>query len=655
MIKESKIKKLKDEKIITLLDQELSIFEFKYQKSKDHFVRKENGFDQIISVYVPSSPFIYDEKSEKLYLTFKVFFRLEMPEYENWYLEEFGEKIRLSFLMENVTSQIELSINDFDAESFYEPTASQQFKNNVSRWIARGGDQDEVLTNFNDFLKNRIPDLSLNLSENSDILKIYNKSKFPFEYTFLLVYGGYLAKAEEEFGKYYHYLLNRIESQLKESETETIELIQELNELIKKIQKTSNLSLTNPFNRSIKLLVSKNDTFDFSQKTHFIEVLRLDISQFDIKSININSLGDVLVYTRDQKIIKLNSKAEILLETEIELRKGFDKIFWEVPSGVINEISAFYVNNFIITSDNKILELSLPSQKLKKGKLQNPHINDLKYWPKENKYLIVYEDNFLLYNTDGQLEKSINVGEKYGSRIIIEKEWILTQKKGAANVILNFDGKIVATYEFATGNRYFDFSSNYEYLICFCYSTKSQFYNLISDKKETLWAHPTFFKDYIGKMYNDIENNFGMGIAKFSPDNKYIVGGAYHGKYVAWLLPKLERVELIPKPEMIDLLEPHVSTIFFEEGKNEIVTKAELVNLGNQTFFKNRGNNISKVFFFENGDTFVTEIDYGKFVLSWDRNFNNLTFKRIEGKLDLHSEKYLTQTTKEELVIYRPE
>ena len=654
MVRESKIKELTNDKIVTLVDNELTKFGFKYQKSKRYFSRQDpKGFTHIIYISTPYSPLIYDDNTEELFLVFNVSSQIEIPDFIKWTFDNFGQNTHFSFRLESITSQIKLSFDDFDSESFYEPTASQQFKRSVTLSIMGGSDTHKDIIPINDFLKINIPNLISNLSDKSDILKIYKRFEYPFQNINLLVFGGYVDLANEQFEKYYQFLIDEIESKLKISEAEASSSIGTLNWLIKNVQKVSNLAFINPFKRSIKVINSKNEKFEFSEKTQFIEKLRLDVSQFDIKAFSINSLCDILLFTENQKIIKINSIGELVFEKEIESKKGFESITYIWTFGVIKGTDSFFLNNYIITAENDIIELNLPTQKLKKGKLQNPVIADFAYWNKNEKYLIIYEDNFLIYSNDGKLESSINIGEKYGSKIIIEKEWIVVQKRDKENVVLNFDGQIIATYEFGNGNRHFDFSPNHEHLICFSYSTKSQFYNLTDGKKGTLWAHPTFIKDYKEVIYNDIEHNFGMGIAKFSPDSKYIVGGAYHGKYVAWTLPKLERIELMPLDEMIELLEP-LKTSWWSNGESgEKITKIEKVILENQTFLKNRRNDMSKILFFENGDIFITELGYGKFVLSWDRNFNNLTYKKIDGKLDIHSQTYLTQKTNTELIIYQ--
>lgn len=653
MVRESKIKELTNDKVVALLSSELTKYGFKYQKSKRFFSRQDpKGFSHIIYVSTPYSPLVYNDNTEELFLVFNLSAQIEIPDYIKWTFDTFGQNTYFSFRTESLTSQIKLSFDDFDIESFYEPTASQQFKRRVTLSFMGGNNNHKDIIPINDFLETNISSFVSNLTDKSDILKIYKSFDYPFQNINLLVFGGHTDLANEQFEKYYQFLIDEIESKLKISETEASSSIGALNWLIKNVEKVSNLTFTNPFKRSVKVLYSKNEKFVFSQKTHFIEKLRLDISQFEIKAFIINQLCEVLLFTANQKLIKINSNGELVFEKEIEIKKGFESLSHIWAFGVIEGTNDFFLNNYIITTENEILELNLPIQKLKKGKLQNSVIADFAYWHKNEKYLIIYEDNFLVYSKNGKLESSLNIGEKYGSKIIIKQEWIITQKRDTSNVILNFDGKVIGTYEFGNGNRHFEFSSNYEFLICFSYSTKSQFYNLSNGNKDTLWAHPTFIKNYKEQMYNDIEHNFGMEIAKFSPDNKYIVGGAYHGKYVAWKLPKLERFELMPSDEMIELLEPLKTSWWSNNESGERITKVEKVILGGQTFLKNRRNGMSKIMFFEDGDIFITELGYGKFVLSWDRNFNNLTYYKIDGKLELHSQKYLTQKTNTELIIY---
>ena len=652
MVKESKIKELINDKVVSQLEIELSKVGFKYLKSKKYFIRQEREFQQTITVNTPYSPLKYDDNTDQIYLVFNINSNIEIPNYETWFLDKFGGKTYYSERIDSSISQIELSFEDFENENFYTPTASQNFKKSISLSLMEGDSKIVDIESFDTVLQFKIPEMVSNLSINSDILKLDETNKYKFHSIYLLIFGGYVEVAHSKIQEFYKYLILKIESKEKLSENELNSYLEELNVLVKNVSKVTDLTLENPFKQTIKVLNSKNDSFAFSEKTIFQEKLRIDLSQYGIKSIFINLIGDILVVTTNQKIIKLNIKGEIIFETELETPKGFRELSYDFPCGIVENSTDFFINNYILKADNTLLELSIPLQKLKKGALQNATISNLNYWNKKESYLISYENNLYTYNKNGEIEKTVKIEQKRIERIIVEKEWIIALKIDKALVILDFEGKQINEFEFGNGNNRFEFSANYKYLICCFYSTKSQFFDLITDKKETLWAHPTFIKNYKEMMYNDINHNFGMSFAKFSPDNNYIVGSADHGKYVAWKLPKLDRIELIPQEEMIGLLEPAEATRFTNNESETIITKAEIVKLENHTFLKNRGNDISKIMFFENGDIFITEIGIGKFVLTWDRNFNNLAHQKIDGKLDFYAEKYLTQHSKTEFIVY---
>ena len=153
-------------------------------------------------------------------------------------------------------------------------------------------------------------------------------------------------------------------------------------------------------------------------------------------------------------------------------------------------------------------------------------------------------------------------------------------------------------------------------------------------------------------MYNDTEHNFDLTIAKFSPNDEYIVGGGYHGKYVAWKLPDFERIELIPQQEMINNLVIAIRTELVDGVSTRIGTPPELVELKNQVFLKNRGNNVRNIEFYENGDIFTTELNSG-YILTWNRSFENISFTKTGGALRNHDGKYLTKQNAKELVVYK--
>jgi hypothetical protein len=152
-------------------------------------------------------------------------------------------------------------------------------------------------------------------------------------------------------------------------------------------------------------------------------------------------------------------------------------------------------------------------------------------------------------------------------------------------------------------------------------------------------------------MYNDINHNFGLTVAAFSPDDQYIVGGADHGKYVAWRLPSLERVELIPQAEVINMLDPYTYTEYKDGMHTEYSYKPSLVHFEGQTYLKNRGNDVNRILFFDKGDLFVMLLDSG-IAMVWNRLFKNLGAYKTNGVIHWHADKYLSQQREKDIVIY---
>jgi hypothetical protein len=650
MVKESKIKDLVYGKLANTLIDHLGNFGFKYLKSKQQFSRQQGDIHHIIDLSYPSEPLFYDEDKDKLLLSFKVISGVEVPKFDKWYAEKTGDTTRFSVRKDLLNSSIEISFEDFAQEDFYKPTASQEFKRNISRELINKADQHFLP--FDDLISQGLPNLAMGIVDLSDVEKIFNASprKFSPQHISLLLFGGYTEKANDSFDQLYQKHLEIIAEKQKTNREEAIFSGRNLDEFIAIAQKVAQRSYTNPFKRSIKVVNSQEEKFEFSQNILFNESVRLNTSDFDISALHVNSIGEILLFTNDYRTLKLSARGELLFEKEIAPPAGFAR-WLNVQTGLIKETDEFFVNNYIIDKNNTIIELPLPVKKQTGKKLQDPHIIDVAWSQKNNQYLVLYQNEFITYNKTAKAEKSIPVGWSTTNRIIVEKEWIINQTGDNVQQVLDFEGKTLAKYEFANGNDHYEFSNSFEHLICFFYATKSQYFDLQKGKKETLWAHPTYIKDYKEILYNDIHHNFGLTQARFSPDDQYIVGGAYHGKYVAWTLPKLERIELIPKPEVFDLLEPMTGTLFSEGKSIDIVQKPELVVLENQPFLKNRGNDISNIIFFDNGNLFLTELNF-HLLLLWDRTFNNLAYYKTNGKTALHCEKYLTQKTKNEVVVY---
>lgn len=650
MIKTESIKNLIYQKVANILNEILEKQGYKYYKSKGQFVKKDGIFQQIVHLHQSNSPIQYIDETEELFLHFRVSGEIEIPNYEKWYSENVEKHLQRLYYTSSFQTRIPLTFEDFKNEDFYEPSKSQIFKNAVTVALGGGGNNKNVIE-IEQLISDKLPKIVKDLENKSNIVNLFESREHPnsIRHFLLLLYGNISNELViDYFHRNYKRQITEIEEKLKISEAEASRHIEDLNFFIGLAKKLLNIELSNPFSRSIKVVPNCNENIDFTEKSKYKESLRIDISQFKIASHHIDKFGNILVISDNsletKTIFILNKNGGILFEKEIQPRKGFER-FGTFKTGVIEYTNEFFVNNYIIRNNTELIELKLPKEKRKKT--QKSNIFDLAYDSKKEKYLILYENHFLTYNKNGTLENDLIIEDKeyrnYYGRIFPEKQWIITQKKDKELFILDFNGEVINSFEYSNGNFYYNFSNDFRYLVCFFYAVKSQFFNLESGKKETLWAHPTYIKDYKERMYNDIHHNFGMERAKFSPDNQYLIGGAYHGKYVAWTLPKLERKELIPPIEVIS----------FENNRNE--STIELVQLGKETFLKNRGNEITDIFFLENGDFFLTEHDRGKHLLLWDRNFEFIKNFSFKAKTNQHSNIYFTKSTKEEIVVYKLE
>ncbi|WP_180904203.1 hypothetical protein, partial [Flavobacterium chungangense] len=352
MIKESKIKELIYEKVANLLDIELSNFGFKYLKSKRHFFRQEKCYKQFISLYSQYSPISYNDKTEQLFLTFNLTTSIEIPDFDKWCLNTLDRKTNFSHSIENFAYQIELTFDDFTDDDFFTPSASLEFKRKVTLSLFGVNQQNKDVTSFNNLI-NQIPILVSSLSDNSDIKKIFENRKYPLEYTYtyLLFFGGLTDLGQEQIHKTYQFIIEEIKEKLKNSENEASRSIAQLDNFIEIAKKVANIQFLNPYERTIKIRENQNRKLEFSVKSVFVETLRIDISQFEIRAFHVNTKGDILLFANNKTVFKLNYKGEIIFEKTIEPPKGFDD-YWYVKSGLILGTDDFYINNFIITAEN---------------------------------------------------------------------------------------------------------------------------------------------------------------------------------------------------------------------------------------------------------------------------------------------------------------
>lgn len=648
MIKKSAIDAVIQDKVILALDEALREEGFKFQKAKKRFVRGGPALEQVVGVGIPNSPVRYDPDREKWYLLVEVAPFLTSSGYESWQTKAFGASSSLHVGLPRTLVFVDLSLDDFDGDSFYQPTVHQAFQMAVSKVLSEGGQKPAIPL---EQLLAELPGVVQALGTLSGRQNLYDSGLVPEEHGFYFSYAGWKEAALEWFHRHHAQLLAKIEEKSGGAPGSAKRWIEDLAVLVKRVEQVAEVRLENPFADSLKVLAPQGDRLDFSTRTRFVERLRLDLSAIEVEPVCVNEAGEMLLVQKGQRVVKLDATGRILFEGELPQRTGFKPIFH--PSIGVTRGREFHVNNHLLSDTHQFRELPLP---VRQGKdLQDPDVSDLRYLESKNVYLMRYDQFLLAYLPSGELEAVVDLGQKHQCVLVPEQGWVVKQVDEARMEIADLQGRTLEGFAHPKGNTKFAFSPGFEHVLCHGYAAKSQLFDRKSGKESVLWAHPTFMKGYKETLYRDTEQNFDLGVARFSPDGTYLVGGAYHGKYVAWKLPSLERIELIPSVEMIGLLEPFRTSRQVDGKRVEETYRSEIVTLEGQGFLYNRRNELTQILFFEEGDLFVTELSHGKFALAWNRQFQNTYHKLIHGKLARHAGKFLTQQSKTEVILYEQE
>ena len=597
----------------------------------------------------------YDELRDLTLIKFTISGAIKIPNFEKWCFEKLNEQMWYCYNTQTIASTIDFEIDElYDSlgeDIFYTSTPSREFKRKVTLYYV-GNSENYATVSFEELLNKQILLFLTELEEMSDLIKLFEAREYStsLSHILLLVFGGYTNLAKEHFDKAYQEHLNYIENNLKTNPHSVRDNIKNLEKFIEVAQKVIDVSYLNPYGKTIKILPNQNRTFEFSEKTIFKEFLRIDISQLNINSHYIDTDGAILLIVDERKIMKLASDGTVLVEKEVGTIEDF-ATFFPLRGDFIAETNEFCVNNCIIRKDNSILTLRLPQIAQSNSKSRrHPHIADFKYLAERKEYLVLYQSNLLSYEESGFLKKSVYINQEYCSRIIIDKKWIIAHiDESKAVAIYDFTGELIQNYECHSIIIANDFIQS----ICFV-KNQIQYYNLVNGKKTMLRGHPTHMKSYNEIIFEGTWRDTSIKQIKFSPDNRYIVAGAGQGKYVAWTLPKLEKRELLPKVKYIDLFPGTVKTIIFENVANEVIVKPQLVEIEGQVFLKNTRNDVSDIFFLEGGDLFLLVINnyFTPFALLWNRNFANLAYYKMNGKVAFHGRKYLSEKSIKELIVY---
>lgn len=608
---------------------------FKYSKTNTCFTKSVNSFDIVMTPSTSFPTITYNDDIEKLLFHLRFNITIKCLKFEKWYELNFSKKTYLQKEIETVNCYAEINFDTFNDSDFYTPTPSQQFKNSV-RVSLTDNQSSESSEGLITFLKNSFPLLLKKTQNLCTDVEFFNDKKDSLELTFanLLIFLKDFEKAKLAYQSTYHKLIESLNNFRIEQDWDNSYYIFLIKTLAKDGKRFLNLDFEVP--NYLPLLSSfKNSKIELpNTNIKYNEAFSIIKHSKKIVSFCITPDGRVIVGHENMNIAEhyitiWDKDGNLLVEKELPIEEGT----WGgggIYVGYIAELNLFFANRFIINSNLEIFTLELPVVPHKKSNLLNRFEIPLTYDPKAELFIAYYnyktdkECFIVFYDKNYKMVKKLVVTLR-PMDIIVEKQWILLYSIHLNYVsIIDYDGNEIVQLESNNvrdvngswgRSKFHAISKSNKYFFSFFYYVKSNLFDLESFKKDVLWAHTTYEKDYKELYYNDINHNFGLHPAEFSPNEKYIVGGADHGKYVAWTLPDKKRIELIPNEEYLKKM-----------------PDAEIYFIGDKKFLKNRGNEVRDILFWENGKYFSFVINND--LLIWNDSFEHISTVFDIGKVN---------------------
>lgn len=617
--------------MVPLVENELRGNSFAYIKTNESFIKKAKEFEQEINIPYSTASIVYNEAEETVQLLFNCYCNIRLPKYEKWYEKNLGEKIHFSYPVNHIRGVKLLEFEDFSQDDFYEPSSAVKFKRAMA--AALSGAQDEFVYLDEVAFVEELGKVTIRFEELSNYEKLLAKIEYPLDPVWKNLHV-YLGNAEiaaslykEAHSKYISLLKNRMDSSYLEA----------FEKVINHGKKLLRLELGNPFQAKVDRLADNSGTLDLTSGFQYQskEVFRGVNSKIIAGLLN-EATGDRFIFLENKTAFKIAKDGEVVFRQQIETGAAFDYHLWSAGLKLVDNSNCLFLGKYILKDNNELadIEKTLKSEIKQKHKV-NFTINSALFEPENEQYILLCSYNHT-NSIIAYFDKSFEyIGEVFVGGIPVKifprRKWVIIDH--GQHAFYNFSGEKIFELKYGNGNTKIELSNQGEYSLSFGYSPKSDLYGLSSFKSKVLWAHPTFVKDYKEILYNDTHHNFDLSIASFAPDDTYIVGGGYHGKYVAWKLPKLERFELIPGSRYLPLFKD-----------------AEVVELGNTKFLKNRSDLMSNIKFFNNSNNFLTQL--GDKNLIWDKDFNNTGMLPVKGKINLLSQKYVTVIEDDAFYVY---
>ena len=640
MIKASSIRKLTDQIVIKKLMTHLEPHGFKYLKSKKNIKRTVGDFDHNISVHTLSSPLEFNSETDELSLKFNIRASVESPKFDKWLADKLKIQTRHNELLQIANCVESIEFDALNEGDFFTPNESQKFKHVVSAALAGS---DDLHMQLSDFI-NRLPEWLRSFdSYPSTHLKSDDRANLK-----LLVFQDKLELAKDLYLQRHSEMKSRISENLETDRNTAKEQIRYFDFFVSEAQILLDLNLDNSFERSLVGVPIKHQRVKLADQLGFEERARFDTSLISIRSFDINNDGECLILREDGVATRIDKSGSSKKLAKINF--GPDQ-FRNAKVKWLRSANRFICGNYILSDTDQWIELSCDTEDdQKQSSLQ---IRELLFASHDKTFHLIYSwerDDFhhSIFDLSGKLLSTQTISEKFAKLNLARKEYIVRGEGNAFDVV-SFDGVAKGTFKYKNGNDHIALSPMGDKMVLHFYSTSSKVHDLETNKNHVLWAHSTHIKGYKETFYNDIHHNFGMTYCTFAPDGKHIIGGAEHGKYVVWDTQKYQRKELFPSDKSQSIFD-WSKTIYTSEGKTEKRFTPYGAKLGGQEHFVNRGYNISKVSFLDDGKYSISQV--GDSLLVWDSKFQNVGHVNGIGRAVFSEANYLAINPDNEFVIF---
>ncbi len=339
----------------------------------------------------------------------------------------------------------------------------------------------------------------------------------------------------------------------------------------------------------------------------------------------------------------LRYTGEIILwgtDGQIKQHIEYDSIWSGEFCGYILEKEAYCLANFLIFKNGETKYLPIPKVKDGNGDSHFEYIStELAFdtlisnyiigsGKERNKYTIWF------FNEKFETVKTLEV-QGVPKKIYTDKQWIVVLNDRENHCkIYDYNGNVIHAFETRNAMFKHQFFDNYRWLIVYGYYSYSEVYELATQKTFKIYGHPTFVSGYKDN-FQQVEHNFGLSNFAFSPDRKYAIGSAEHGKWVVWTMPEWKRQEIIPNAEYLaESIEPYSFEI---DGESYFVNNGQVKREDgvSRSAFMNLA---SAIYFVENGAYFLMIIKDK--LLIFNDKFQHLTTQKNVGYMNMNG-KYL--------------